>query len=251
MQPINQSIQNKSKLKKEEFVMSDQAIEALSSYDWGKDYGAIKPIEEAIVSTQGDVEARKTLEGKLAAVLNSDASRAAKDYVCRQLRIIGTAASVPATAGLLSDKELSHMARYALESNPAVEASEALRDALSKVDNELKVGVISSLGNRQDNASVQLLGGLVGSSNVAVARAAATALGDIRTAEASQTLANCKPSDAAVTAAVADAALSCAESLLAAGNKAAALSVYKKYSTAEQKHVQIAAKRGVLATLAK
>ena len=52
MQPINQSIQNKSKLKIEEFVMSDQAIEALSSYDWGKDYGAIKPIEEAIVSTK-------------------------------------------------------------------------------------------------------------------------------------------------------------------------------------------------------
>jgi hypothetical protein len=152
---------------------------------------------------------------------------------------------------LLSDKELSHMARYALESNPAAEAGAALRDALPKAEAELKVGIISSLGNRQDNASTQSLGGLVGSSDVAVARAAATALGDIRTAEASQTLANCQPSDAAVIAAVADAALSCAESLLAAGNRAAALSVYKKYSTAEEKHVQIAAKRGMLAALAK
>ncbi len=143
------------------------------------------------------------------------------------------------------------MARYALESNPTAEAGTALRDALSKVDGELKVGVISSLGDRQDNASVQSLGALVNGSDVAVARAAATALGDIRTAEASQALANCKASDAAVTAAVADAALSCAESLLAAGNKTAALSVYKKYSAAEQKHLQVAAKRGMLAALAK
>ena len=98
---------------------------------------------------------------------------------------------------------------------------------------------------------MEALGSLVGKSDVAIARAAATALGDIRTVEASQTLANCNSSDASVNAAVADAALSCAESLLASGNKAAALSVYKKYSTAEQKHVQIAAKRGMLAALAK
>ncbi len=51
--------------------MLDQAIEALSSYDWGKDYSAIKPIEDAVVATQGDAEARKTLEEKLAGVLTS------------------------------------------------------------------------------------------------------------------------------------------------------------------------------------
>ena len=231
--------------------MLDQAIEALSSYDWGKDYAAIKPIEDAVVETQGDTEARKALEEKLAAVLNSEASRAAKDYVCRQLRIIGTAASVPAIARLLPDKDLSHMARYALESNPAAEAGAALRDALPQVDGALKVGVISSLGDRRDEASVQSLAALVDGPDVAVARAAATALGDIRTLQASQALANCEPSDAAVIAAVTDAALSCAESLLAAGNKTAALSVYKKYSAAEPKHVQIAAKRGMLAALAK
>ena len=39
--------------------MSDQAIEALGSYDWGQDYAALKPIEDAVVSTQGDAEARK------------------------------------------------------------------------------------------------------------------------------------------------------------------------------------------------
>ncbi len=231
--------------------MSDQAFEALASYDWGKDYAAIKPIEDAIVSSTGDVEARKSLEEKLTNVLSSDASRAAKDYACRQLRVIGTAASVPVIAQLLSDKELAHMARYALENNPAPEAGATLRDAIANVEGHLLIGIISSLGDRKDNESVPALAGLLNSSDATVARAAATALGDIRTTEASQTLAKSNSTDPAVVSAVTDASLSCAESLLAGGNKAAALPIYKKYSSAEQKHVQLAAKRGLLSALGK
>ncbi len=231
--------------------MLDQAIEALGSYDWGKDYATIKPIEEAVVSTQGDTEARKELEEKLASVLQSDASRAAKDYVCRQLRVIGTAASVPATAKLLFDKEFAHMARYALENNPSPEAGAALRDALPKVEGLLQVGILSSLGDRKDHQSIAAIAALLDSSDANVARASATALGDIQTVEASQALTNCKSTDAAVVSAVIDASLRCAESFLASGNKAAALPIYKKYSTAEQKHVQLAAKRGMLSALGK
>ena len=104
---------------------------------------------------------------------------------------------------------------------------------------------------RQDDESVDSLGKLVNSSDVPLARAAASALGAIQSAKASQALANGKPADGAVAAAVTDAALSCAETLLAAGDKTAALAVYKKYAASEQKHVQIAAKRGMLAALGK
>jgi HEAT repeat protein len=231
--------------------MLDQAIKALSSYDWGGDLAAIKPIEDAVVSTHGNADARKELEAKLAGVLTSDASRAAKDYVCRQLRIVGTVASVPAIAGLLADKDLSHMARYALESNPAPEAAAALRDSLARLEGPLKVGVLSSLGDRGDSESVKAIAVLLDSTDVNVAAAAANALGDIRTAEASQALASCRTTNPVVTAAITDASLCCAEHLLAAGNKAAALSIYKKYSSTEQKHVQIAAKRGMLSALGK
>ena len=90
------------------------------------------PIEDAVPATHGDAAARKELETRLAAVLPTEASRAAKDYVGRKLAIIGTAESVPALATLLPDKDLSHMARYALERIPAPEAAKALRDALAK-----------------------------------------------------------------------------------------------------------------------
>ncbi len=45
--------------------------------------------------------------------------------------------------------------------------------ALSTVSDELKIGVISSLGTRRDHSAVPLLGGLLQDQNVAVARAAA------------------------------------------------------------------------------
>ena len=90
-----------------------------------------------MVATHGDAAARKELETRLAAVLDSGGSRAAKDYVCRKLMMIGTAESVPALAALLPDKDLSHMARYALERIPgpgsgpgaARRPAEARRDA--------------------------------------------------------------------------------------------------------------------------
>ena len=229
--------------------MLDKAFEALRSYDWGKDLSALKPIEENIIASHGDASARKSLEERLVEVLNADVTRAAKDYICRRLRAIGTAASVPALAELLTDKDLSHMARYALESIPADESGKALRAAVDKVEGALKVGVIASLGARQDHESVPSLGKLLDHSDATIARAAATALGAIQTAEASAALSKSKSTDDSVATAVADASLTCAESLLAAGNKTAALAIYKRYATAKKKHVQLAAKRGMLASL--
>ena len=134
----------------------DKAFEALKTYDWGTDRNGV----EADRRRRGGHLRRRgrparTLETRLAAVLKTGASRDAKDYVCRKLMVIGTAESVPALAALLPDKDLSHMARYALERIPAPEAAQAMRDALPKLSGALKVGVIGSLGVRRDAASVR------------------------------------------------------------------------------------------------
>ena len=123
-----------------------------------------------------------------------------------------------------------------------------MRDALPKVDDSLKVGVISSLGVRQDEASVPMLAELVSGQDNTIARSAAMALGDIRTAGAARALAGAKSSDKVVQVAVTDASLACAESLLASGNKKDALAVYKGFAGADQpKHVRMAATKGILA----
>lgn len=231
--------------------MTEKAIEALKSFDWGMKFDALKPIEDAIIATHGDSAARLQLEGQLTAALQGKLSRSAIDYVCRKLRVIGSAASVPALAALLSQEKHSHMARYALESIDVPEAAAALRDGLAKLSGKLKIGVISSLGVRQDAKSVKPLSSLLGDGNVGVAQAAAGALGAIRSAEAAQAISSVKPTGP-VKAAVTDASLACAESLLASGKKSAALAIYKGVATSNQpKHVRLAATRGMLACAGK
>ncbi|MHB8973284.1 MAG: HEAT repeat domain-containing protein [Pirellulaceae bacterium] len=230
----------------------DPAFEALKTYDWGAERNALNPLDEAVVATQGDAEARKALETRLADTLKTDISRDAKDVVCRLLMVVGTAASVPTLAALLADADLSHMARYALERIEAPEAAQALRDAVSKLSGKLQVGVIGSLGVRQDVASVPVLAALLGNADLTVARAAAFALGDIRTPEAAQILAKTTSTNAEVKLAATDASLACAEKLLADGKGVQALAVYRRLVGDDQpKHVRLAATRGMLACAGK
>lgn len=227
--------------------MLDKAFESLKTYDWGQDIKVLAPIDEAVVATHGDAAKRKALEDRLAATLSAEVPLDAKQFVCRKLMVIGTAASVAALAGLLPDEQLSHMSRFALERIPDPEAASALRDSLSNLTGALKVGVISSLGARKDPASVPVLGQLLGDGDVAVARAAAFALGVIRTPEAAKVLAQSKPA-AEVNSAVTDASLACAESLLSTGKNLEALAIYKGLVAGDPpKHVKLAATRGMLA----
>ncbi|MHB8970047.1 MAG: hypothetical protein ACYC3X_30035 [Pirellulaceae bacterium] len=96
----------------------DVAFAALRTYQWGPTRDALLPIDIAVIQSHANAEARQRLEERLLEVLESDTSRAAKDYVCRQLCTMGTARSVPALAALLDQAELAHMARAALENIP-------------------------------------------------------------------------------------------------------------------------------------
>lgn len=222
--------------------MLDQAFAALKGLDWGADPAALDPIDQAIIDSHGDAAARAKLESRLVALLSEDVSRDATDYICRQLRMIGTAASVPTLAKLLLDPESSHMARFALQNIPADEAAAALRAALPKVSGSLKAGVMGTLGERGDEQSVSLLAKSLADSDASVATTAAKALGNIGTAAAVTALL-----DAKSTTAVTSALLRCAESLLAAGNADGALAVYSALARGKQpEHIRLAAARGKL-----
>ena len=228
--------------------MLEQAFEALKTYDWGADRNVLNPIDEAVVKTRNDAAARKELESQLLAVLQGNAPRDAKDYVCRQLRTMGTAASVPVLEQLLADAELSHMARYALERIPEPQAGQALERQLRKLSGDLKIGVISSLGSRGQApaaTSVALLRPLLKDPDDTVARAAVTALGRIASVEADKALASARPRAALVTV-FADASMSCAEKLLAAGHAREARATYERVLKNEPSElVRQAAERGL------
>jgi HEAT repeat protein len=205
--------------------MLEQAFEALKTYDYGVDRHVLDPIDEAAVSTRNDPAARKDLESRLLAVLQSNAPRDARDYVCRQLRTVGTAASVPALEALLVEPDLSHMARYALERIPDSQAGQALERQFRKLNGLLKVGVISSLGTR--GQGVSLLRPLLQDFDEAVARAAAIALGCIASVDANKALGSARPRPALADV-FADASMACAEKLLAAGHAKEAKATYQR-----------------------
>jgi len=231
----------------------DAAFDALKTFDWGSDRKVLRPLEDAVVVSHGDAAARRSLESRLAAVVKSGAPRAAKDFACRQLSLIGTAASVPTLAANLADKDLSHMARYALERIPGPEPAAALREALPKLSGRTQAGVIVSLGVLRDASSVTALAGLLSSADAEVAAAAATSLGAIGTPEAVTAVNNFqKSAPQQLRPIVANACLAGAEQLLAAGKKAEAMAVYKTLVGPEQpKHVRLAATRGMLAAAGK
>lgn len=232
--------------------MLADAFEALQKFDWGTDLAVLAPIDDAAIAPQDSAKTGQDLENRLIAALNGRLSRDAHDYVCRKLAIVGTAAAVPTLAGLLGNQATSHMARFALERITAPEAAHALREALARVNGNLKIGVISSLGARRDAAAVAPLGGLLDDHNSAVARAAALSLGTIGTAKSASLLQAALQGRSGDKQAIIDGLLACAESLLHGDKPADALAIYKSLSgEGQDRLVRLAATRGALACAAK
>lgn len=230
----------------------NQAFEALKTFDWGGDRNVLAPIEQAVVSSAKDAAARKDLEKKLLATLGGNLNRAGKDFICRQLILVGSSDSATVLSKWLGSAEDAQLARFALERIPGSEVRQVLLDALSSVTGDQLLGVISSLGARFEPESIPALTRLLGGADEKVAIAAASALGDIRTADAAKALAAAKPSSDTLRSAVTDARMSCAEGLLAAGKSAEALLIYKSLTGDDQpKHVKLGATRGVLACAGK
>ena len=158
---------------------------------------------------------------RLIAVLGSDAATYEKARACQQLAILGDKEAIPALAALLGDEKLAAYARCGLESIADPAAGDALREALGKVKGKLLVGVVNSIGVRRDAKAVAALGELVAKGDADVAGEALMALGRIATPEAAEILLrSLKAESAAIRAAAADAALTCAERLTAEGNRA-------------------------------
>lgn len=181
-------------------------------------------------------------------VLQSDAGFVEKQVACRELRQVGTAAAVPALAALLTDKQLSHSARYALEVMPWPEAGQALRDALPKAEGSAKAGIAISLGARRDAEAVGLLAPLLKDADAEVARAAAGALGRIGNTAAVEALFDAaEGAPEALRPALAEGLLAAAEQAAREGNPKLAMTVYRNLQApAWPMHVRMGAFAGMI-----
>ena len=233
----------------DEVIPLDKAMKEMAVYKFGQSRAALIAVGKHVMASQKDAAAQKKLAARLAGVLKSDATLDSKRFVCRQLSIIGAAPEVPALGALLGDKDLSHMARYALERIPDAEAATALRGALGSTKGKLLVGVINSVANGRDAKALGALIKMMGDADADVAAAAVAAVGKIGGEQAAAALAGVRgKGPAKVQAEATDAFLRCADGLLAAGKTDAAAGIYEKlYAPAEPTVVRIAALRGLAA----
>jgi type 1 glutamine amidotransferase/HEAT repeat protein len=220
---------NVSSGKGSEMPELQELLGKVKTYDWGQSRLALTEVSEIIKKAQGDKAQLAKIEKALLGVLESDATRAGKQYVCRELSIIGTEQSVATLAGMLADEETSDMARYALERIPGSAVDEALRGALRKAKGNARIGIINSLGQRRDKRAVRNLSRILGRPNQEAAIAAAAALGQIADSQAAEALAEAKnKAEGKLLSVVLDAYLKCADQLVADGDKVKAMAIYKE-----------------------
>jgi type 1 glutamine amidotransferase len=226
----------------------EELLEKVKTYDWGQSRAALTEVSDAIKEAYGKPAELRQIEKNLIGVLESDAKYAGKQFVCRELSIIGTAQSVPTLSKMLVDKELSDMARYALERIPGEAVNEALRAGLAKTSGKTQVGIINSLGERGDRKAVSSLGKLISDSDDMVAEAAVSALGKIRGAQATELLAKAKDkASGKLRLVVLDAYLKCADQLAAEGKRKQARAIYQElYDTDMPAVIRTAALRGMV-----
>jgi HEAT repeat protein len=220
----------------------------LAKFKFGESRLPLALIEEQI--RKSSPAQYKDIETKLLAVLNApETTKDAKRYICRWLAVVGAADCVPAVAPLLTDDDLSHPARMALQPMASPAAGSALRDALPKVKGRLLAGLIGSIGVRRDPEAVSALAHAAKDDDPVVASAAIMALGAIGNESAAQALAGLQVAPALFRV-QARARITAASHLKNAGANPQAVFIYRDLMQPSQpQFVRIAALKGLIGAL--
>jgi type 1 glutamine amidotransferase/HEAT repeat protein len=226
----------------------ESLLETIRSYEYGQSRLALTELSDLVKSAHGSPETLAQIEKSFVQFLKSDATLAAKQYICRELSIVGTEQSVPALAAMLPDAATSDIARYALERIPGPAVDEALGKALSKAAGKEKIGIINTLAVRRDRKSVTVLKNLVYDPDPQLAAAAIAALGRIAGPEATELLAQAmQKTKGSLQQLALDAYLQCADELAATGQGKKAFAIYHQvYSGTAPAVIRIAALRGMV-----
>jgi HEAT repeat protein len=226
----------------------NQSLEKIRTANFGQ--GRIDFDTISTIIRQANADEKRQIEKQLDDFLKADTTYASRQYVCEQLSIIGSEASVPILRPMLLDTNSCDMARYALERIPGEAVDKALRESLDKADVNLKAGIINSIGIRGDKKATAILTKLITDTNETVAGAAISALGKIDDPCAVAGIAKAKDEiKGELRPAVLEAYLRCADRLALKGQKDDASAIYKQLTApAEPVQIRIAAVRGMIMT---
>jgi len=175
----------------EEVLTQEQIRRAVADvyrYEFGSSRHALTVVEQMVAQTHDKPDLRDCLARELGRLLLSDATLAARDFVCRQFHSMPVGTLPPALFALLHHENTVQMACYALVSQESDEVNPALRQVLGQLKGLPLIAVLNLLGDRRDADSVEALTRYVEDSDAVVADAAIAALGKIASDRASRIL---------------------------------------------------------------
>ncbi len=223
-------------------------LDQMKAYEFGQSRLKLTEIHNRIASVYESPEELQKAEMILLEALRSDGSFALKDFLCRQLSLIGTEASVTALVELLDDEKTAGPALYALARIPSAKADESLLKALPQAKKPVQIGILSALGMRKTAAAVDSIAPLLDGGDVEIAEAAISALGQIATAEAAALIESHRPRiPGSLGPRAEDALLACGNRMIQEGEKTKAEALFQKlYAGGSSETVRAAALSGLV-----
>jgi HEAT repeat protein/type 1 glutamine amidotransferase len=222
-------------------------LEDLDSFSYSQNEEVIYRLREYVLNHRNDEEARAENEKTLLGFLVMSKNLGAKLAVCRQLRLIGSDKSVRLLEQMLLQDETTDMARYALEKIPWPAADKALLGALNTAQDEIKLGIISSLGARKTQEAVKALASLLNDQNTAIASASAVSLGKIGGREAAGLLAEgFDKAQESLKTEMAFSLLRCAEEFMSSRDYPSADGIFKKILNPQPPLLPVTLRRAAL-----
>ncbi len=224
-----------------------ELLQQLKTYDYGQTRVTLTELDALVCASLQKPELKTQIEKEMLSFLQTEATFAGKQFICKELSIIGSKQAAPVLGKLLKDEKTADIALYALERISAPEVDKILLDALDKSAGKAKIGIVNTLGQRKTAKATDKLGKLLTAADPLLAQAAAAALGKIGDEKAANLLEKSLQTSTGVTRCrVLDAYLLCADNLAVNGNTARAMAIYKNlYESKEPAPVRTAALRGL------
>ena len=206
-------------------------LEAVSDYEYGQSRQGLTDIEKVIKDSLNSPERLLEIEIAMATFIGTGTTSDSKQFVCRQLGLIGTTASAEILGQMLVKNETSDMARYALERIPSSTIDDVLLDGLGKTTGKARIGIINSIGARRTNSAVGALSKLASDSDKDTVIAAINSLGNIASADAAAVLGGIIGKvDDDFRGLAENSYLKCADQLVADGKEIDASEIYNRVS---------------------
>ena len=235
----------------------ESSMEQLKTYHYGQDGIDLRKIEMQVAMASKEAALRGKVEQMIIDTLAKAETKEddltffnydAKQFLCKLLRTIGTSKCVPQLESMLTDAELSHMARYALGRIEDAKAGAALHRALGKTSGRIKVGIINTIVDSNYKLALTDIAKLVSDRDESVATAAVKALGHFGGSGSVEALSNARGgADEAMKLEIDASLLKCAEKFVADGKKGHAREIYTEYySPNYSEHLRIAGLKGLM-----